>query len=142
MCIKDQLSQHLPQLVQIKRALYECGILGHMGKDKELWKPVSANANCFTIAADEFLDQIIVSFSESQLRREAEFNTYKFFSDVIESIEKGGTFLISFQTDTKVKREAFVTNLNTVMMADVLPSFRNKCFGLVIHGNLPEIREL
>lgn len=64
-----------------------------MRRDKELWKPVFANGNCFTIAADEFLDQIIVNFSESQLRRDAEFNTYKFFSDVIESMDNGGTFL-------------------------------------------------
>ena len=54
-----------------------------MRRDKELWKPVFANGNCFTIAADEFLDQIIINFSESQLRRDAEFNTYKFFGDVI-----------------------------------------------------------
>ena len=60
-----------------------------MRRDKELWKPVFANGNCFTIAADEFLDQIIVNFSESQLRRDAEFNTYKFLSDVIESIDNG-----------------------------------------------------
>ena len=64
-----------------------------MRRDKELWKPVFANGNCFTITAGEFLDQIIVNFNESQLRRDAEFNTYKFFSDVIESMDNGGTFL-------------------------------------------------
>ena len=63
-----------------------------MRRDKELWKPVFENGNGFTIAADEFLDQIIVNFSESQLCRDAEFNTYKFFSDFIESIDNGGTF--------------------------------------------------
>ena len=111
-CIKDQLSQYLPQLVQIESALCECGILHHMRRDRELWKPVVANGNCFTIAADEFLDQIIVNFSESQLCRDAEFNTYKFFSDVIESIDNGGTFLFfSYQTETWVNQEAFSTNL-------------------------------
>ncbi|PFX16159.1 hypothetical protein AWC38_SpisGene19587 [Stylophora pistillata] len=89
-CIKDQLYQYLPQLVQIEIALCACGILGHMRREKELWKPVFTNGNCFTITADEFLDQFIVNFSESQLCRDLEFNTYKFFSDVIKSIGNGG----------------------------------------------------
>ena len=77
-----------------------------MRRDKEFWKPVFPNGNCFTTAADEFLDQIKVTFSESQLRRDAEFNTYKFFSDVIKSINNGGNFLFSFQTENKVNQEA------------------------------------
>lgn len=77
-----------------------------MRRDKELWKPVFANGSCFTIAADEFLDQIIVNFSESQLRKDAEINTYKFFSDVIESIDSGGTFLffISHREEGKPRK--------------------------------------
>lgn len=71
-----------------------------MRRDIELWKPVFVNVNCFTIAADEFLDQITVNFSESQLRRDAEFDTYKFFSDVIETIDNGGIFLF-FISDRK-----------------------------------------
>ena len=110
-CIEDQLSQYLPQLVQIESALCECGILGHMRRDKELWKPVFANGNCFTIAANEFLDQIIVNFSESQLRRDAEFKTYKFFSDVIKSMDNEVPFCFSFQTENTVNQEAFTTNL-------------------------------
>ncbi|KAJ7381358.1 hypothetical protein OS493_001485 [Desmophyllum pertusum] len=89
-CIKDQLSQYLPQLVQIESGLYECGILSHMRRNTETWKPVFANGNCFTITADEFLDQMIVNFSESQIRKDAEMNTYKFFSDVMASIDAGG----------------------------------------------------
>lgn len=82
-----------------------------MRRDKELWKPVFANGNCFTIAADEFLDQIIINFSESQLRRDAEFNTYKFFGDVLNPSIIEVTFCFSFHTENKVNQEAFTTNL-------------------------------
>lgn len=63
-----------------------------MRRNTETWKPVFANGNCFTITADEFLDQMIVNFSESQIRKDAEMNTYKFFSDVMASIDAGGIF--------------------------------------------------
>ena len=91
-CIKGQLCQYLPQLVQIESGLDECGIVSHLRRNQEIWKPVFASGNCFTITADEFLDNMIVNFSESQIRKDAEINTFKFFSDVVTSIDAGGMF--------------------------------------------------
>ena len=78
--------------MQIESGLDECGILSHLRRNTEIWKPVFANGNCFTITADEFLGQMIVNFSESQISKDAEMNTFKFFSDVMASIDAGGIF--------------------------------------------------
>ena len=40
----------------------------------------------FMLSAEEILDQSIVEFSESQLKKEAESDTYKYFCDVLEAI--------------------------------------------------------
>ena len=62
-----------------------------------IWKPVFASANSFTITADEFQDSMIVNFSESQIRKDAEITTFKFFSDVLTSIDAGGILICSLK---------------------------------------------
>ena len=69
------------------------------------WRPAAASswsceagADCplvsfFKLSADAFLDQITVVFSESKLKKNAEIDTYKFFCDVIEAVDVGGTVL-------------------------------------------------
>ena len=89
--------QYLPQLVQMESGLDDCGILNHMRRNTQIWKPVFASANFFTIAADEFQDSMIVNFSESQIRKDAEITTFKFFSDVLTSIDAGGILICSFK---------------------------------------------
>ena len=95
--MKDQLCQYLPQLVQMESGLDDCGILNHMRRNTQIWKPVFASANFFTITADEFQDSMIVNFSESQIRKDAEITTFKFFSDVLTSIDAGGILICSLK---------------------------------------------
>lgn len=78
--------------MQIEGGLDECGILTDMRRNQDIWKPVFASGNCFTVTADEFQDNMIVNFSESHIRKEAEINTFKFSSDVLTSIDVGGMF--------------------------------------------------
>lgn len=77
-----------------------------MRRDKEFWKFVFVNGSCFIIVVDEFLDQIIVNFSELQFRKDVEINIYKFFSDVIEFIDSGGMFLffILYREEGKLRK--------------------------------------
>ena len=82
--------------MQIESGLDECGILSHLRRNTEIWKPVFADGNYFSITADEFLAQMIVNFSESQICKDAEIKTFKFFSDVIASINAGGIFVTYF----------------------------------------------
>ena len=40
---------------------------------------------------------MIVNFSESQIRKDSEITTFKFFSDVLTSIDAGGILIGSFK---------------------------------------------
>ena len=102
-CMKDQLCQYLPQLVQMENGLDECGILNHMRRNTQIWKPVFASGNCYTITADEFQDNMTVNFSESQICKDAEITTFKFFSDVLTTIDAGGILMFFLQSN-QVKR--------------------------------------
>lgn len=95
--MKDQLCQYLPQLVQMESGLDDCGILNHMRRNTQTWKPVFTSGNFFTITADEFQDNMTVNFSESQIRKDAEITTFKFFSDVLTTIDAGGILIGSFK---------------------------------------------
>ena len=101
--MKDQLCQYLPQLVQMESGLDDCGILNHMRRNTQIWKPVFASGNSFTITADEFQDNMTVNFSESQIRKDAEITTFKFFSDVLTSIDEGGILICSLKNHLGIR---------------------------------------
>jgi hypothetical protein len=45
--------------------------------------------NSFEITTSEFLDQLVALYSESQRKKMAEIDTFKYFCDAIESISEG-----------------------------------------------------
>ena len=77
-CMKDQLCQYLPQLVQMESGLDDCGILNHIRRNTQFWTPVFASENFFTVTADKFQDNMTVNFSESQICKDAEITTSSF----------------------------------------------------------------
>lgn len=79
-------------MLQIKTGLTNCGIMKYIESNPELWRLVFESGNTFKISAEELLEQIVVHFSVSQLAKEKETDTYKFFSDVLESINSGGSY--------------------------------------------------
>ena len=46
--------------------------------------------NMFKVSSGEILDDSVVEFSESQILKEFEIDTHKYFSDVLESMDHGG----------------------------------------------------
>lgn len=112
--MKDQLCQYLPQLVQMESGLDDCGILNHMRRNTQIWKPVFASGNSFTITADEFQDNMTVNFSESQIRKDAEITTFKFFSDVLTSIDAGGILICSFKKNHLGIRSCYSTKESSI----------------------------
>lgn len=68
-----------------------------------IWEEIQKSGNLFLqmgfiflILQMNFLDQMIVNFSESQICKDAEINTFKFFSAVMASIDAGGIFVTYF----------------------------------------------
>ena len=78
-------------------------LINHIRRNTQIWKPVFASENFFTITADEFQDNMTVNFSESQIRKDAEITTFKFFSDVLTSIDAGGILIGSFKKSFGLK---------------------------------------
>ncbi len=95
MCIKDQIGEYLPQLLQIESGLANCGMMKYVKSNPELWRVLFESGNTFKISAEELLEQIVVDFSVSQLAKEKEIDTYKFFCDVLEAIDSGSNYLYS-----------------------------------------------
>ena len=60
----------------------------------DVWEPVSKGGNTFEITADEFLDELEITYSSSQLEKDLEMNTIKFFSDVVENFERGECLIL------------------------------------------------
>ena len=93
MCIKDQLSCYLPALLQITYGLEGCGLMGTIRRYPEIWRPVFESGNIFTITAEEFLENLNADYSESQISKLTEVDCFKFFCDVIESMDTGKELL-------------------------------------------------
>ena len=76
MCVKDQIGNHLAQLLEIRTGLEACGISSDIVLRKpELWKILFYSNGFFKLSADEILDEFVAVFSESQLRKPAEVET-------------------------------------------------------------------
>lgn len=82
-------------MFQIESGLAECSLITPIRNNPEIWRPVFESGNLFKLSAEEILDQITVEFSESQMAKEKEIDTYKFFCDVLEAIDSGGKNLPS-----------------------------------------------
>ncbi|XP_046844789.1 putative nuclease HARBI1 [Xenia sp. Carnegie-2017] len=89
---EDQLGKILPQLLQIEQGLVNCGILKYIKLNPDLWRVLFVCGNIFQVSADYILDQIQVDFSSSQLEKEKEFDTFKYFADVLEAIDSGSNY--------------------------------------------------
>lgn len=89
-CVKDQLSGFLPALLQILHGIEATGLIDVIKKSPEIWQPVFGIGNSFEITASEFLDELVVIYSDSQRKKMAEVDTFKYFCDTIESISEGG----------------------------------------------------
>jgi hypothetical protein len=88
-CVKDQLSDFLPALLQIMHGIEATGLTDVIKKSPEIWQPVFGIGNSFEITTSEFLDQLVALYSESQRKKMAEIDTFKYFCDAIESISEG-----------------------------------------------------
>lgn len=80
----------MPQVLQIEIGLAQCDLIAPIRSSPKIWQPVFESGNIFRLSAQEILDQSIVEFSESQVKKEAEIDTYKYFCDVLEAIDNGG----------------------------------------------------
>ena len=90
-CVMGHFSSILPQIMQLEEGLNCCGILASMRENPKLWELVFKLSNdSFKISAEKFLDQIIPTFSSSQILKEKEIDVYKIFCDYVQAMEVEG----------------------------------------------------
>jgi hypothetical protein len=88
--MKDQLSECLPQLMQLEEGLSVCGVLKSIQDFPRVWREVFEKDHSIQFSAKSLLHSTDVDFSLSQLQKEREIDTYKAFTDVINLIEEQG----------------------------------------------------
>ena len=94
-CIKDQVGDNLAELLEIKGGLDACGFSHDVfEKNPELWQILFNSAGFFKMTAEDFLDELHEVYSDSQIKRDAEIDTYKSFCDTIDLIENGGNYCV------------------------------------------------
>ena len=93
MRVKDQIGDDLAQLLKIKAGLEACDISSDVVLRKpQLWKILFHSDGFFKLSADKMLNEFHAVFSDSQLRKPAEVDAFKYFCDAVQCIDVGGKF--------------------------------------------------
>lgn len=88
--MKDQLGNILPQLLQLEEGLQTCGLLASIRAYPKLWEPVFVIGKGHQVTANSLIDSFDIVYSESQVKREAEADTYTYFCDFVHSVHLKG----------------------------------------------------
>lgn len=96
MTVKDQLNNILPQVIQFQDGLSSYGILDTMRKSPDLWKPVFTNSELFKLSANNFIENLVAEFSESEILKTKEVDAFKLFNDFVEDLEESSELLLNY----------------------------------------------
>ena len=104
--ITSVIEPKLGMLNQLKEGLVVCGLLEAIQKDPELFKPLFVHSDLFTVTSEEFLEELLVVYSEKQVEKMAEELTFKHFCDLVEHLYHigkyiktiHGLYIVSFHT--------------------------------------------
>ena len=77
----------MPQILQLQSGLAACNVLCSIQKWPELWKALFVAGETKVLKPTEFLTEINVEYSQSQVKREKEIDVFKSFCDVIQSLD-------------------------------------------------------
>ena len=75
----------MPQLMQLQQGLTSCGVLSAIRRCPNLWALAFVSGICKPQSPDEFLDELEVKYSQSQLLKEKEVDVFKYFCEFVQS---------------------------------------------------------
>ena len=107
--MKAVIEPQLGPVSQLQEGPQMYGILQEVRSNPELYEPlfVKDASGMFNVSPDEFLMDVIVLYSDSQLKRHAEEDTFKYFCDVVDYLFHAGKLLhiciLSNKTYSKLK---------------------------------------
>ena len=85
-CVKSQIGSSMPQLMQLQQGLTSCGILDAIRKCPNLWALAFVQGFCKLQSPDDFLDELEVKYSQSQLLKDKEIDVFKYFCEFVQSL--------------------------------------------------------
>ena len=88
--IKSHIEPRLGMIKQLEEGLMLCGLLNKVRSRPNLFCSVFVEDGTFTVTAEDFLDGLVVIYSERQLEKMKETNTFKHFCDFIDNLSHGG----------------------------------------------------
>ena len=70
-----------------------------------LWKAVFLpNESSFSLSADDFLDQLVLTFSCSQAEKELKIDVFKLFSDFVQFMHAQGLLSVNYLWSDIIKK--------------------------------------
>ena len=97
-CLNDAVVPKIPMLKDLEEGLQLYGLSQLIKQNSEVLEPVFTQSDKFNITADNFLEKLIVHYSQQQLYKSKEEDVFKFFADFVQALFYEGTsiLLISF----------------------------------------------
>ena len=91
--VKAVIEPQLGIVSQLEESLQLYGFLQEIKKFPDLFKPlyVANSSSMFDVKPDEFLTNVVITYSKKQLEKQAEEDTYKHFCDFIEFLFDDGS---------------------------------------------------
>jgi hypothetical protein len=84
--VNEAVVPKIPMLKELEDGLQLYGLLCEMRKHPAAFKPIFTASSSFDMTADDFLQRLVVHFSEQQLLRMKEEDTFKHFTDFIQAL--------------------------------------------------------
>ena len=75
--------------MQLEEGLSVCNVLQSIQKFPSVWKVLFQPSQEFQMNSEKFLDEAVVEYITSQVLRDKEITTYKFFSDMVLLLDDG-----------------------------------------------------
>ena len=91
--VKAIIEPKLGMIRQLEDGLRTHGLLQEVKKLPDLFQPLFVTSNIFTLTSEDFLDNLLVRYSEKQGERNDEENTFKHFCDFTEFLYHTGKHL-------------------------------------------------
>ena len=74
----------------LEEGMNSFGFLTEARRQSKLFESLFVSSNRFSIILDDFLDDLLIEYSQSQMMKEKEEDTFKYFSDSLLEISYNG----------------------------------------------------
>ena len=95
-CLNDAVVPKIPMLKDLEEGLQLYGLSQLIKQNSDVLEPVFTQSDRFSITADNFLEKLIVHYSQQQLYKSKEEDVFKFFADFVQALFYEGIFFNKF----------------------------------------------